>query len=64
MVRTASLRLWFNAERSEGSNMTDSAASGVPTYHRVEKPCHALLDRPSLNEKAMAIATGIKDQRT
>jgi hypothetical protein len=35
----------------------------VPTYHRVENPCHTLRDRPALNEKRTAIATGIIDHR-
>jgi hypothetical protein len=64
ILRTASLRLWFNAKRSQGSWSTDSAASGEPAYHQVEKPCQLLRDRPALNENCIAMATGIKDQST
>jgi hypothetical protein len=62
IVRSASLRLWLRAKRSEGSYRTDEASAGSPTYHCVEKPCHDDLERPALNEKRTAMATGINDQ--
>jgi hypothetical protein len=64
MVRTASFKLWVSADRMVGSYRTDSAASGVPTYQRVENPCHTLLDLPALNENLTAIATGMIDHST
>ena len=35
---------------------------GSPQYQRIEKPCHAVRERPSLNENSTATATGSNDQ--
>ena len=38
--------------------------SGSPQYQRIEKPCHAVRDRPALNENSTAISTGTSDHTT
>ena len=55
-----SLNVWIIAWRSDGSWNSESNGSAV--HHRSEKPCHALLERPALNEKITAITTGTSDQ--
>ena len=35
--------------------------TGSPQYQRIEKPCHIVRDRPSLNEKSTAMSTGSSD---
>jgi hypothetical protein len=59
-VSAASLRLWNSEFRSAGSCQTERVGSSQ--YQRSEKPCQALRERPSLNEKATAMATGRIDQ--
>ncbi len=48
------------ALRSVGSWSTE--LFGSPQYQRVENPCQTLRERPSLNEKRIAMITGTIDQ--
>lgn len=59
-VRTPRIRLFSRERIREGSVQTDPS---VQQYHCVEKPCHVLRDRPSLNENWMAITMGTIDHR-
>src|SRR5262245_1746721 len=62
VVSAASSMLLNRARRRLGSAATEP--TGSPQYHRVEKPCQELRDRPALNENWMAITTGSSDQIT
>ena len=60
VVITPSFNVCNSAVCSAASCQTDLV--GSPKYHRAEKPCHTVRDRPSLKEKMTAISTGISDQ--
>ncbi len=47
IVSPANRRLWVKARRRESSWATEAASV---RYHRVEKPCQTLRERPALNE--------------
>jgi hypothetical protein len=57
----ASFRLCSRAERSVGSWKTLSV--GSCQNQRIDQPCAALRERPSLNAKRIASSTGASDQR-
>ncbi|MDF2825072.1 MAG: hypothetical protein K0R68_2480 [Mycobacterium sp.] len=59
VAMTPSLRVWNNAVCSAASCQTERVSS--PQYHRNEKPCQSLRDRPSLKENHTAISTGSSD---
>ena len=59
-VTNESLKVCIIAARRLGSWKSES--KGSPFHHRSENPCHVLRDRPALNEKITAIATGTSDQ--
>ncbi len=56
----ASLYVWTIAVRIAASCRSESVGSWV--HQRSEKPCHAMRERPPLNEKKTAITTGSSDQ--
>jgi len=56
----ASLKLWKRASLSAGSCQTELSRSSQ--YQRKDQPCDVDRDRPSLNEKRMAIRIGTIDQ--
>ena len=55
----ASLKVCSIAARIAASCRRESVGSAV--HQCSENPCHALRDRPSLNEKPTAISTGRSD---
>src|SRR5258705_8442068 len=61
VVRSASHRVLDRARRRLGSPTTEPES---PTYHRNEKPCQVLRERPALKENWIATSTGTSDHRT
>ena len=56
----ASRRLWRSAELRSGSWRTERSGSSV--YQRSDQPCAVERERPSLNEKRIAMRIGTIDQ--
>ncbi len=56
----ASFRLWRSAARRSGSCQTDR--SGSSKYQRIDQPWAVDRERPSLNEKRIAMRIGTIDQ--
>jgi hypothetical protein len=58
-VRSERRKVCVIAVRKASSCQSESKGSSY--HHRIENPCHVLLDRPELNEKTTAITTGTTD---
>ena len=53
--------MFASARRRLGSSATEPES---PQYHREEKPCQVLRDRPALKENCTATSTGSSDHAT
>src|SRR5215469_8687151 len=64
MVRNDRRRLWISAACSSGltNSAPDGSNRGCPHHHCMENPCQIEFDRPALNEMAIAMSTGTRDQ--